>query len=244
MIGERLATARRRAGLKQVDLAVALGERYNQSVISAVEHGQSSLRLDGAVRAAQVLGVSLDYLVGLTDDPVPATDRASSVEAPPEQSPIKSRSSGRILHFTSSGDAGAEDEFESVRRYDRRDLRLAAGSHSFSDIEPAAGEVRFRLDWLRAQNLRASNLALLDAAGDSMAPTIRDGDSVLVDESRIEPVHGRVFAMRTVDGPLVKRLRKRRDRWWADSDNQEHESRPILREDRLLGLVVWWAHTE
>lgn len=77
-----------------------------------------------------------------------------------------------------------------------------------------------------------------------MAPAIRDGDSILVDESRTKAVDGRVFAVRTVDGPLVKRLRKRSGGWWIVSDNQEHTSRPISPEDRLLGLVVWWAHTE
>ena len=157
----------------------------------------------------------------------------------------KSGSSGNVLHFVpAAGEAGAESEFEPVRRYDRSTLRLAAGAHSFSDSEAAAGEVRFRRDWLRAQDLRAANLVLLDAAGDSMAPTISDGDAVLVDESRTEPVHGRIFAMRTVDGPLVKRLRKRRGHWWADSDNKEYKPRSVSREDRLLGLVVWWAHTE
>ena len=224
---------------------MALGERYNQSVISAVEHNQSSLRLDGAVRAAKILGVSLDYLTGLTDDPAPVADQTSDIETKSLQAPGGPSSPGRILQFVPTGkDLGVEDEFEPVRRYDRSTLRLAAGSHSFPDIELVASEVRFRSDWLRAHHLRAANLVLLDAAGDSMAPAIRDGDSVLVDESRIEPIHGRVFAMRTVDGPLVKRLRKRRERWWADSDNQEHKPRPVFREDRLLGLVVWWAHTE
>ena len=72
MFGERLAGARKRRGLTQWDLAVALGERYTQSMISTVEHGHSFLLLNGAIRAAQELNVSLDWLVGLTDDPGPS----------------------------------------------------------------------------------------------------------------------------------------------------------------------------
>ena len=222
--------------MRQADLAAALGDRYDHSVISKVERNLSALLSDGLTKAAQVLDISTDYLLGLTDDPTPAADRDSGTEAPSRE---------KVLPFIPAGkSASLDDEFESVRRYDRSSLRLAAGSHSFSDIESAAGEVRFRRDWLRAHHLKAASLVLLDATGDSMAPAIRDGDSVLVDESRTKPVDGRVFAVRTVDGPLVKRLRRRSGRWWADSDNREHESRSISREDRLLGMVVWWAHTE
>ena len=72
MIGERLADARRRKGLTLADLAIALGDRYDHSVLSRVEANKSSLRLDGLIRAALELGVSTDYLLGLTDDPTPA----------------------------------------------------------------------------------------------------------------------------------------------------------------------------
>ena len=240
-----MLASRRRAGLKQVELAAALGERYSHSVISEVEHNRFSLRLDGAVRAAEELGVSLDYLVGLTDDSTPAAELSSRLETLSGQRTVEPESPDKVLPFIpadASGSVGGE--FDPVRRYECDDIRLAAGSHSFADIELVAGEVRFRRDWLRAHNLRAADLALLDAAGNSMEPTIRDGDSVLVDESRTEPVHGRIFALSTTDGPLVKRLRRRRGRWWADSDHEDHKPRPVFQEDRLLGLVVWWAHTE
>ena len=81
MLGVRLAESRKRAGWSQHQLAIELGERYDQSVISAVENKRSSLRLTGAVKAAQVLDVSLDYLAGLTDNPTPVDDRAREAEA-------------------------------------------------------------------------------------------------------------------------------------------------------------------
>ena len=73
MIGDRLASARRSKGLSQVELAVALGDRYNQQMISHVERGRSSLLVDGLKNAALELGVSTDYLLGLADDPAPAS---------------------------------------------------------------------------------------------------------------------------------------------------------------------------
>ena len=71
MLGQRLAEARKRVGISQVDLAVALGDRYDQPMISHVEAGRKALRFDGLVNAAKELQVSTDYLLGLTDDPTP-----------------------------------------------------------------------------------------------------------------------------------------------------------------------------
>ena len=208
--------------MRQVELAAALGKRYDQSVIAHVERGDIALSYDGLVNAARTLGVSIDYLAGLTDDPTPAAERDP-----------------KALPFP-----GPDDEYESVRRYNAEDLRLAAGVRAFIDREPQASEIRFRKDWLQTHALAAKNLMLINVIGDSMFPTIEDGDSVLIDESRRAPRSGRVYGLRTLDGPLVKRLRKRQGRWWADSDNGEYKPRLMREDDQTLGQVVWWAHTE
>ena len=75
MLGVRLARARKRAKLAQVELAVAMGERYDQTMISHVESGRAGLVADGIARAACALNTSSDYLLGLTDDPVSPRDR-------------------------------------------------------------------------------------------------------------------------------------------------------------------------
>ena len=31
---------------------------------------------------------------------------------------------------------------------------------------------------------------------------------------------------------------------WADSDNEEYEPQPLDDRARIMGRVVWWAHTE
>ena len=72
---------------------------------------------------------------------------------------------------------------------------------------------------------------------------IFDGDSALVDETHTSPRSGRIYALRTGDGLLVKRLRKRDHRWWADSDNEEHEPQPLDDRARIMGRVVWWGRT-
>ena len=234
-------------------VAEALGDRSPITVAksSGIERHAIRRVIEGRncslARAAEIAAaLDIDFRLGPDPkDPIVGIPPWAQLLREDLELLINELRSSKVLPFIPAGEiATDDDEFEPVRRYDQATLRLAAGSHSFSDIESAAGEVRFRRDWLRAQHLQAANLVLLDASGDSMAPAIRDGDSILVDESRIKPVDGRVFAVRTVDGPLVKRLRRRSGRWWADSDNREHESRSISSEDRLLGMVVWWAHTE
>ena len=80
MIGERLEKSRKDRGLTQTELAVEMGDRYNAPMISMVENGSANLLLDGAVNAARELGVSLDYLVGLADDPTPAAQLLEQVK--------------------------------------------------------------------------------------------------------------------------------------------------------------------
>ena len=255
MIGERLVELRRRAGLTQTQLAVALGDRYTGSMISMVEHNHSGLLLDGATKAAEVLNVSLDYLTGLTDDPAPVDDRveeerrsrakleAALRSAEEERDRLRALPDPDVSPIQSAPGWHDED-YESVRRYESEDVRLAAGTGTFADQEPVPSEVKFLKSWLRDHHLRAKDLFLADVSGDSMETTIYDGDSALVDESRTSPRSGRIYALRTGEGPLVKRLRKRDHRWWADSDNEKYEPQPLDDAARIMGRVVWWAHTD
>ena len=76
-------------------------------------------------------------------------------------------------------------------------------------------------------------------AGDSMAPAICDGDLVVLDAGRAEPLDSRVFVVRTGEGVLVKRLRRTDDRWDLESDNSAYEPRAVTGQDRILGQVAW-----
>ncbi len=213
--------------------------------------------------------MSLDYLAGLTDDPAPVDDRVrdeeerrGELEADLERMRVQAQRRDEELDRLraqaiaepetpdpdvspiQSAPGWHDEDYESVRRYESEDVRLAAGTGTFADQEPVPSEVKFLKSWLRDHHLRAKDLFLADVSGDSMETTIYDGDSALVDESRTSPRSGRIYALRTGEGPLVKRLRKRDHRWWADSDNEEHEPQPLDDRARILGRVVWWAHTD
>ena len=59
--------------MTQTDLGVAVGKTY--SLIAHVEAGRKQLSWEGWVLAAKELNVSLDYLAGLTNNPLSARDR-------------------------------------------------------------------------------------------------------------------------------------------------------------------------
>ena len=250
MFSDRLLEARKQAGLSQRRLAALLGERYDRSMIGHVENGRRHLLMDGAMKAAQVLDVSLDYLVGLSDDPTPTAESAAELQRTKEELDRLRRAAATPEHPDpdvspiQSAPGWHDEDYESVRRYESEDVALAAGTGTFADQEPVPSEVKFLKSWLRDHRLRAKDLFLVDVSGDSMETTIYDGDSALVDESRTSPRSGRIYALRTGDGLLVKRLRKRDHRWWADSDNEEYEPQPLDDRARIMGRVVWWAHTD
>ena len=137
--------------------------------------------------------------------------------------------------------AGDADAYAYVPRYD---VRLAAGSGEVLDQEAVAGgHVAFRREWLHHHGLRAKNLSLVDVTGDSMVPTIRAGDSALVDHSKRQPRSDRIFALHTPDGLIVKRMRRQGGRWMAESDNAKHGPRALGETDGVIGRVMWWART-
>ena len=84
MIGERITKRREQLGLSQTDLAHLLG--IAASRISDFERGaKTDCNLSTAMRLAQVLGVSIDYLAGTwegTAEPAPPTPAPTGVEMP------------------------------------------------------------------------------------------------------------------------------------------------------------------
>ena len=201
-------------GLQQVDLAVQMGDRYGRTMLSMVETGQRKLSLSRATAAARALGVSLDYLVGLTNNPRPV-DRLNS-------EPVPNLAADYVVAPWA------------------QDVRAAAGA-ALPVFDEAAAEFGVALhrsilpDWVRHDRL-----ICISAAGDSMHPTLRDGDLVALDHSRTDPLDGQIFVVRAEAGLVIKRLRGRPGGpWRLTSDNPLHPPRPVTAAHRIVGRVAW-----
>ena len=226
MLGKRLAAARKQAGLTQVELAVELGDRYDRSMISIVEHGRSALLLDGATKAARTLGVSLDYLTGLTDTPAPAATLAA-----------------RVSELNDAGALAPADSREFRPVLLTHGAGIAAGAGANPDDERVLGSLAFRDDWLKRHGLNPKRCRVIEVTGDSMEPTLQHRAMILVDFQRTTRRRDKIFAVRTEDGPVVKRLQRTEDGWQLVSDNTAYKPMPWPRGAVVLGQVMWTGRT-
>ena len=234
MLGQRVREARKRAGLLQVDLAAALGDRYTHTDISRVESGQRGLRLNGLANAAKELCVSADYLLGLTDDPTPAAQRLGA-EA---QGPINS------IAETPAGYNPSAHAASDRRPVEVLEVASAAGVGAEVFDETPVGLLWFRNDWLDSHAIDPKQCNIISVQGDSMAPALPDGCSILVDRKRGEPHEGRIYVMRTDEGLVVKRLGKdEKGRWLVISDNPDWPPAPLLYGTDIIGEVRWLGRT-
>lgn len=80
MIGERLFELRKDAGLTQDDLAAILN--INKHSISSYERNRSEPPDTIKIAIAQYFNVSIDYLLGLTDNPSPIGREKKIVRLP------------------------------------------------------------------------------------------------------------------------------------------------------------------
>ena len=139
---------------------------------------------------------------------------------------------------------GREAEGEELIAVPVLDVQASAGPGAFTDHERAKARMRFDPSWLRGMKLDPAQLSVIQVRGDSMAPTLDDGDDILVDQGDAAAgLRDGIYVLR-LDGVLnVKRLivDRLRQRVSVKSDNPAYTSWPTLELSRLdvIGRVVW-----
>lgn len=118
--------------------------------------------------------------------------------------------------------------------------KVAAKAGAGSSFE-VSGEIKdeyaFRKDFFARYNLQAHNLVLMDVVGDSMFPTLSEGDTVLIDKSDIEVVDGKIYVVAYGDDLKVKRLQRTPRGIVLRSDNRDYADVQI-QGDELDSFVV------
>ena len=90
----------------------------------------------------------------------------------------------------------------------RFDVGASAGHGTLPDAERLAGSLAFRADWLRrVASGPATALSVIKVTGDSMLPTLSDGDEILVDSADgAERLRDGIYVIRADGAVMVKRL--------------------------------------
>ncbi|WP_130752457.1 S24 family peptidase [Sphingobium xenophagum] len=118
----------------------------------------------------------------------------------------------------------------------RLSLGASAGAGSLDEDECAVGVLAFDVQWLRRLGIQQQRASIIRVDGESMAPTLSDGDDIMVNHddyaSRLHD--GVLMVKRIATGPLRRRVSVISDNVhypnWTDID-------PMLVE--IVGRVVW-----
>jgi phage repressor protein C with HTH and peptisase S24 domain len=119
----------------------------------------------------------------------------------------------------------------------------SAGSGALADGEALAGKVGFDETWLRHMGLDPARLSLIRVDGDSMQPTLNDGDDIMVDTAVADRALKTGIHVLRFDGALmVKRLLPGRGgKLSILSDNPAYPPLEDIdaSEVTVIGRVVW-----
>ena len=139
---------------------------------------------------------------------------------------------------------GLSDDFVPVPRLE---VRASAGSGLITDQAGAdSSDIMLRGSWLRSLGIVPSKAEFLEARGDSMEPTIRDGDLMLVDRGYGEVVNGKIYVLVSDGMVLVKRVHVvALGGLMLISDNDRYPTQTVIRADveslRIEARVVWYG---
>jgi SOS-response transcriptional repressor LexA len=131
-------------------------------------------------------------------------------------------------------------EAEGLTEIARLDVGASAGPGRLAEDEAARRPGALSQALLRQLGVRPAAASMIRVEGDSMDPTLADGDEILVDRDRRE-VRGRggIFVIR-LDGVLmVKRLRVAVGGVEVVSDNPAWPTRLCRGEVEVIGRVAW-----
>jgi phage repressor protein C with HTH and peptisase S24 domain len=127
------------------------------------------------------------------------------------------------------------------------DVEASAGHGALAEMESKSGQFGFDEGWLRKLTpSKASSLSIIHVHGDSMEPTLNDGDEVMVDlgdgQSRLRDG---IYVLRMDDALNVKRvaIEPQGRRISVLSDNPAYPSWRGLerRSINIVGRVLWFG---
>ncbi|MCF8092140.1 MAG: helix-turn-helix domain-containing protein [Desulfotignum sp.] len=133
--------------------------------------------------------------------------------------------------------------FDSEFKYvPKATARLSAGTGSFDCDEQVSEYLAFPAAWLNKKG-SARSMVAMEVFGNSMEPVIREGDTVLIDQSQTQILAGAIYAVGVEDTIMVKRLEKHPDKLVLCSDNKDFSPIYLGGDEcdkiRILGKVIW-----
>lgn len=191
-----------------------------------------------AVAALMRVGISANWL--LTGEGAMLLSDDQARPALPAVQPEYSRVSDQVAFMPPIPHPG----FVFVPRYE---VEASMGNGTMIHSEQIVDYLAFREDWVRLElGLNPSNLILISSVGDSMEPTLRTNDLLLIDRGSSEVRHDAIYCF-AYNGELrVKRMQFRMNGVMVvKSDNPRYETEEVSADNldliKIIGRVVWYG---
>ncbi|HHV6731978.1 TPA: LexA family transcriptional regulator [Haemophilus influenzae] len=177
--------------------------------------GEADPTRTNLVKIAEASGVSLDWLalgVGNMDGVEPQSKKSE-------------------VNLIASND----ETFSVIE--DCREVRISAGGGGFNDEYKPYQTTKVEKAWLDSRRLKAEDCAMFLVSGDSMYPTLKDGEEIIVDRSKKELKDGKIFVLNNEGAMLVKKVQITYNGITLISQNTEYA--PIeLNAEQANNLIV------
>lgn len=136
---------------------------------------------------------------------------------------------------------------EGYVRVPRYDVAASAGGGTLEVNEQIVDYIQFKPGWIKnALGASAKDLALISVKGDSMEPTLSDGDNILVDTTDRRFEANAIYVLQLEGSLLVKRIQRKMDGTVViKSDNKAYEPETVrgdmVEQLKVVGRVVWYG---
>ena len=153
--------------------------------------------------------------------------------------------------FSAPNFQGVHETFhlgDDIAMVPRLEVQASAGPGTLVEHEDAIGVMAFEATWLRRKGIDPTAARALTVRGDSMEPTIRSGDVLLVDTSKRRVEDNGIYVVVSGGYVLVKRVHPRRDgSMMLISDNQAYPPEDVPSHEAtdfsVAGRVMWFGRS-
>lgn len=206
-IGSTIRALRKERGLTLNQLAAEIGSDVGN--LSRLERDQQGYSDQTVSRIAKALGVPVAALFAEDDE-----QRARLMSHEPARDlPTDTFSPVQVVEL----DDPQLTVIPEVR------LRLTAGISGVQvEPEPFDGtRTTVPTDWIMKRGYRRDKLVAVRIRGESMEPSLYEGDLVIVNLADTNLVAGEVYAVNYEGEPVIKRLTRDAGQWWLTSDHPD-----------------------
>lgn len=157
--------------------------------------------------------------------------------------PVTQSLKGVLRAHRERREASGEDMTGFVR-VPRYDVRASAGPGALADEENIKDFLMFREEWIRKDlGTSPDEVLCMNTIGDSMEPTIRGGDVILIDQAITKIADEAIYVVAIDEALLLKRVQPLMGAVELRSDNPLYKPVTLSTADaermRVLGRVRW-----